>query len=65
LARWTSSGQGSPWGEVARLGQDWASVKAQLDQLTDAEAGTACQREWLAPLLIALGYEWQPAMHPA
>src|ERR671922_1453418 len=64
LARWASSEHGSPWEGVARVGNDWASVKAQLDELTDAEARTACQREWLAPLLIALGYEWQPAMRP-
>jgi hypothetical protein len=65
LARWSSSEHGSPWEDVARVGNDWASVKAQLDELTDAEAHTACQREWLAPLLNALGYEWQPEMRPA
>jgi hypothetical protein len=28
LGRWASSGQGSPWEDVARVGEGWASAKA-------------------------------------
>src|SRR5919108_1709954 len=65
LARWASSEHGSPWEDVARVGADWASVKAQLDEITDDEARPACHREWLALLLSALGYQWQSEMRPA
>src|SRR5436190_17295892 len=39
---------------------NWAAAKAQFDETPEPEARRACQREWLAGLLTALGYPWQP-----
>src|ERR1700739_2636174 len=64
FARWTAAEQDSPIQAVAGAAKEWTAAKEQLDDLADFEARRACQREWLAPLLTALGYPWQPDERP-
>jgi len=64
FARWAAVEQDSPIQAVARVAKEWSGAKEQLDDLTDIESRRACQREWLAPLLTALGYPWQPDERP-
>jgi hypothetical protein len=64
FARWSAAEKGSPVHAVARAGREWSAAKAQLGELTDVDARRACQREWLVPLLTALGYPWQPDERP-
>lgn len=64
FARWTAAEQDSPIQAVARAAKEWTAAKEQLDDLSDIEARRGCQREWLAPLLAALGYPWQPDERP-
>jgi hypothetical protein len=64
FARWTAAEQDSPIQALASAAKEWAAAKEQLDDLSDIEARRACQREWLTPLLTALGYPWQPDVRP-
>ena len=64
FTRWTAAEQESPIQAVARAAKEWTAAKEQLDDLSDIEARRGCQREWLAPLLTALGYPWQPDERP-
>lgn len=65
FARWAEAGQDSPLQSVNRVAGDWAATKEQFDSLTEPEARLACQREWLASLVTALGYNWLPDERPS
>ncbi len=64
FARWAAVERDSPIQTVARVAKEWSGAKEQLDDLTDIESRRSCQREWLAPMLTALGYPWQPDERP-
>ncbi|HEY6342765.1 MAG TPA: hypothetical protein VIY49_14840 [Bryobacteraceae bacterium] len=63
--RWADAGNASPLHAVARVAGEWGDAKARFDELDEIEAKRGCQREWLASLLTALGYPWQPEERPA
>lgn len=65
FARWAAAEKDSPVHAVARAGKEWPAAKAALEETLDADTRRAGQREWLAPLLTALGYPWQPDERPA